>query len=232
MVYQRVINLFKGKSSLVIRALLKDVHRPRSGYELAEDLCMTPQWVNRILASLEEQGFVQRSGRGVQAQSELVDPLALIKAWLVSYQIHFNRMNLYFVKEGDPLGRIQKITTRESYQWALTGYEAANQIKASVVDTPPMIYLFPEDRDYRVQKNKLENEYALIPVLKHANLIILEPLDHEVTFYDSRQENSLPLVSPIQLFLDLYHLDAGRDIIRNLKDYWEKNQLGFLCELV
>jgi hypothetical protein len=225
-------NLFKGKASLVLREMLKDPKKAVSGSELAYSLNIAPEWSNRVLKTLEKQRLAQRSGYGMNATTRLLDPSELLKRWLASYRFNMNQSYYYLDRNDDPASAISKIADKEDYLWSFAAYSAANAIDEVIYDVPLMIYLYPTQGTLREARNKIENIYELVPVLKHGNLTVLDPYQKQCALFDARSINGNSCTSPLQLFLDLYWMDQGEFIIRELAPYWKKNNMEYVLDLV
>jgi DNA-binding HxlR family transcriptional regulator len=223
-------NPFKGEAGLIIRLLFTDPDKLWTGQEIAQDLNLSQAWVNRVLGTLEVHGIVHRTIRGPSSGTQLTQPAELLKKWVHQYQISLNPKHLYLLLDKSPLKQLMAIAEKEKWNFALTGYEAANLIKSSSSGAPPMVYLWPEAESkitFKQILSRLENQHRFIPVGKEANLIILEPFQKDAVFFGSRKIKRVTIVSPVQLVLDLYGLDQGKLIIKSLASFWEENQIPY-----
>lgn len=235
-------SLFKGQAGLVIRKILGSPGRQWTGRELALELGLSQAWVNRVLAHLLKEKLVLRNPQGRNSTTEIKNTRELLNQWTKYYHINQNPFTFYL--KTDSLKNLQKISLRENFTYALTGFEAVNKIKKVVHNVPSMVYVWPRSETsapgapealFRPKNKcpesfediltKLENVYDFIPVQKKANLILLKPVQKEAVFFESKIVNGSPLVSPVQLFLDLYGLSRGLFIIEQLSDYWKKNKI-------
>ena len=132
--------------------------------------------------------------------------------------------------KGDPLKLLHKLGPELGFQYAVTGYVAANYIKETTFNAPPMVYLYALKKS-QISFNeilmKLENIHNYISVLKKANLIILQPFQKEGVFIESKRIKGVNCVSPLQLYLDLHGLDRGSFVIEELNDHWQENGLFY-----
>ncbi len=237
-------SLFKGQAGLVIRKILGAPGYKWTGRELALELGLSQAWVNRVLTHLLKEKLVFRNSQGRNSTTEIKNTQEILGQWIKFY--HINRNPFTFYLKADPLKNLQEISSKENFIYALTGFEAANRIKKVVTNAPPMVYVWPRSETsapgapealFRPKNKcpelfgniltKLENVYDFIPVQKKANLIILKPMQKEAVFFESKIINGSPLVSPIQLFLDLYGLSRGFFIIEQLSEYWKKNEITY-----
>ena len=109
-------------------------------------------------------------------------------------------------------------------EYAATGYYAVSLLTSFVSGVPEMFYVYPSQTDitYDAFIMRLSNQFSLLPVQKGANLIVVEPYYRKGAFFDSKFFNKEKVVSPIQLYLDICHLDQGREFIKELAEYFHK----------
>lgn len=224
-------NPFKGKGSLVLRKLLENPKKQWAGKELATELNLSSAWVNRVVGTLEFEKFIERSGAGPQDTIYLKYPKKLIEKWVQSYHFDFNKIFLYLKLKDDPVKTLAKLSESLKFNYAVTGYRAANLIKKTTVDEIPMVYLWPssnQSSDFKPLLMKLENIHSFLPVTKGANLILLKPYLKDVVFFGSHAIRNTHTVSPLQLYLDLSTLDRGKYIIDELEPFWKKKGMDYV----
>ncbi len=223
-------NPFKGNAGLVVRKLISMPNKKWSGRELARELNISQAWVNRVLDSLVADRFVQRYNKGTDSYTEVIDVNKILKKWIQLYNITMNQIHFYIKLKGDPLKLLHKLGPELGFQYAVTGYVAANYIKETTFNAPPMVYLYALKKS-QISFNeilmKLENIHNYISVLKKANLIILQPFQKEGVFIESKRIKGVNCVSPLQLYLDLHGLDRGSFVIEELNDHWQENGLFY-----
>ncbi len=223
------VNPFKGAASRILRTLVADPTKKWSGRELAERLGLSQAWVNRVLTTLENYRIVQRGGNSPKSKTQLIDAQELLRRWTAIYSFQQNHTYLYLLQHKDPVRYLAKIAKEREYQYALTGYAAANLIKKVMYDAPPMAYLWStkDSVDFQSERATLENEHDFIPVLKKANLIIVEPVLGNDVFFGSTDLKGSRVVSPLQLFLDLYTMDRDHYIIEQLAAFWRQYHIPY-----
>lgn len=223
-----VHNPFKGKAGKVIRLLLSEPQRAWAGLAIAKELDCSQAWVNRLLDSLAKLGLVQRTSQGTKSQTQLLSTQHLLKKWVSLYSIDQNEQLFFYHPSKKPLQIMRSAQQKEGFLYALTGYAAVNAIKQTSHHAPPMVYLWPEKPDeqtFEALVKKLENVYGFIPVANQANIILLKPTQKESVFFKSLMVRGKPLVSAVQLYLDLYNLQRGLALIKELADFWREHQL-------
>jgi len=164
--------------------------------------------------------------------TQLVNAEELLKQWLAHYHFERHKLHFYLVQAKDPIGYLHKVCKEVAASYGLTGFSAANRVMGHplVYHAPPMVYLWPEslpDGKYRGFLAKLENNYDFIPVTKKGNLIILESYLKETVLYGRVAKDKKWVVSPLQLFLDLYALAPDGFVIKELAAYWQKHHIPY-----
>jgi hypothetical protein len=224
------VNPFKGKASLVLRSLLAHPEKSWTGTKIAINLGLSTAWVNRVIGTLEIEQIIKRSGLGPSDKIQLTKPKELIKKWKQHYHIQQNVFYHYLVQEKNPVKQLNNLSTKIGFDYAITGYAAANTINPIVHNAIPMAYLWPksnQQNDFESCVFKIENIFNFIPVRKNANIIIIKPIQKNAALFDSYTKNKTHYVSPLQLYLDLLGLDRGEFVIKELETYWEKRNLSY-----
>ena len=226
-----VQNPFRGKAGQVVRRLLTEPERHWKGAELARELNLASTWVSRVLSNLARQRLLQTGGRGARNKgTSLLNAKEMLARWLATYSFSGHRPHLYLIQEKDPLQYLDQVAEKIGAQYALTGYVAANLITPVIEKVVPMAYFWPPEawaKTYRAGLARLENEFRFIPVLKYANLVLLEPYIKEDVFFGRRKTQGIYTVSPLQLFLDLFTMAPERFVIEQLEDYWKENKVPY-----
>ena len=204
---------YSGRASRVLRVLLE---KPRSWriVDIAEELQkesgrdlkprdfeVSPASISKTIKSLTEQLLVRRQDGAISVP----EPKRLLLRWAEKYRERykwglrssFKLQNLF----GDNLLDVSQGLRREGAVFAFTGVAAAIQ-DAPYVDLSTIDVVVPRE-DSTVLR-------ALEPAGRRGpDLRIIHPYDAGVFLYQ-RDRNGLPLVSPVQVFLDLY-ARGGRD---------------------
>lgn len=196
---QQRVNPFSKRASLVLRALLADPGAILGVTALAERLDLAKSWVSQVLAELVVSGWVDEAGRGVR----LSDPVGLLHAWALEYTWRDNEAAGFTLPfEYDQiLERLPK--SLAGLQWALTLQSGAARLAPHVHYQGPL-HLYVDPADHGVALKRLDRLHAE-PTPSAGNLQLLRPYYGPATFYDLRERGALPIVSPVQLFLDLAH---------------------------
>ncbi|MFA6000500.1 MAG: type IV toxin-antitoxin system AbiEi family antitoxin [Thermoleophilia bacterium] len=191
-------NPFADKASLIIRELIANYGEMRGVRELAELLNLSPGFVSKIAAELEERSYVLKSLDGLR----LINPKELITDWVSHYNIRNNRQQRYFlpvISTEEVLKRIRELDLPES------GYALSVQAGASLIHryaAYDVVHIYVSDDE---MQNRFLKPLQLQSVERGENVILMKPKYINSVFYGSRKKSGLNVVSDLQLYLDLYH---------------------------
>jgi hypothetical protein len=204
---------FSGRASRILRVLLEKPRRWRTG-EIAEELRNATQSsgpcdfsvsvasVSKTLKSLTEQLLVRRQDGVIVVP----DPKKLLLAWAEKYRERYrSRMRSSFKLRnpfGDELSDVSQGLREQGRYFAFTGVAAASR-EAPFVDLDTIDILVPRESAAAFQS-------AESPSARGTDLRIIASYDHGVFLY-SRDIAGIRIVSPVQVFLDLY-ARGGRDL--------------------
>jgi len=194
---------FADKASLVLRFLFAE-GRAGGVRELARSVGLNPGYISRIVKAAEELGYVRilrnRSIRLIALEEVLGD-------WASIYHWKRNRIRHYALPER---GGEDTLLTRlkKSQKAALTMHAGANLIDNYVDYRGWHVYCMAVH-----EQTALEKDLALIQVEPGAgDVILMQPYYRESAFYGLRFPGGVPVVSDLQLYLDLFNFPVrGRD---------------------
>ena len=189
---------FSDKASLILRELLKNRDRLWGIREIAQKTGLDPGYVSRMGKSLEESGYVVRIDRKlkIRSQQELLDD------WVRAYELKKNELKPFFVMAPDAKSIIQRFTKMripKDFKYALSVQAGASLVAPHAV--------FKEVHIYVENSQSIEffqNELELTETDQGSNLVLMLPYYKHSVFYDCREIEGVPVVSDIQLYLDLY----------------------------
>jgi hypothetical protein len=215
-------NVFSGRSSRVLRILLEKP-RPWTLTEIANELkaetsriaqvfstqqirfAISLGAISKALSSLDEQLWVRRQGSSVVVP----EPRRLLLEWAEKYKERYRRRLRSSFETSNPLG--STLTQINSGLEPLLRAPYAFTAAAAAADAPFIdvdrvdVFLLLKQSDTKLRH--LDNR----PALERApRLRFNYPYDEGVFLY-ARNEASLPRVSNIQAYLDLY-ARGGRDL--------------------
>lgn len=194
---------FADKASLVLRFLFAE-GQAGGVRELARSVGLNPGYISRIVKSAEELGYV----RILQNRSiRLIAPEEILGDWSSIYNWRRNRIRHYALPER---GGENSLLTRlkESQNAALTMHAGANLIDNYVDYRGWHVYCRAIH-----EQTALEKDLALTLVEPGAgDVILMQPYYRESAFYGLRFPGGIPVVSDLQLYLDLFNFPVrGRD---------------------
>ena len=192
---KKVISIFKGKSSRILRVLL---HRPNRRWtlrELAIEAALSVGQVFKVIARLEDLDLIVRQNKtGVQ----LSKPGYLLDAWRAEYSYKINEVsNFYSLKSIPEIeNTIAKECQLQNMKYAFTLFSGASRVAPFARYNQTFAYL---DDAFEIAE-KLD----LKKVDSGSNVVLLKPFDEGV-YYGSQVKDNLLIVSNIQLYLDLFN---------------------------
>lgn len=163
----------------ILRVLANNPSGDMSKYKIARQTGATYPWVREFFLKLEGMGLVKGT--------RVLDYPALMRYWQSVYIKYKYRE--YMVKE--PL----KLLKNNELPYALTTYQAENLIQS---------YLFPSRVDVYIKEEDWRQWHDMISkkgLVGKGNMRLL--LADEHVFYKSFEKDSLKIVSPPQLIIDL-----------------------------
>lgn len=186
-------NVFSGKSSRIVRALLETYPKKNKPLQLAKMCRVSPALVTRVIEALEKESFVSRDG-GIL----LVDPGLLLDQWADNYQFKNNTVETQLFINKSLKENLKILVQRKGF--ILTRTAAASFIAPFA--------------DYQVIEAYKQESADIKPLLEQADVVllrgthgenvrILNPYDEGV-FDFSIKKDDVTTVGLIQLYLDLY----------------------------
>jgi len=202
---------FSDKASLVVRSLIDSPQR-RGIRDLAEELDLTPGYVSKVVKQLDRSGYIARGDAGISLRhvDELLDD------WVHAYRGREPAFSAgFFVlapSAEELLDRLRRAEVAGSERYALTGQAGAHLVAPLAEFDRVDVYVRNED-DAGFIASKLEARSAD----RGANLQIMIPYYRISALFDCRRVEELPVVSDLQLYLDLYDFPVrGREQAEHL----------------
>jgi hypothetical protein len=216
----RSMNVFSGRSSRVLRVLLEkprvwsltniakelaaEGERVEPIFRQPMDFAVSQGSISKVLSSLEEQLWIRRQGSAVLVP----EPRRLLVEWAEKYKERYRwRLRSSFELPnpfGNSVSRIsEQLPEQVSGAYAFTGAAAASLVAPFVELDRVDIFLGSEESGTRLRQ--LAERESTGPKLR-----LIYPYDIGVFLY-SKREGSVPIVSNLQAYLDLY-ARGGRDL--------------------
>lgn len=186
---------FSDKASLVLRALIA-LGPGRGVRSIAEQAGLSAGYVSKIVQELEERGYVARRAEGLA----LRNGHELLQDWVRAYRKRWVERRGYFL----PVPRAQAVMDAMREASISDDYVLALQAGASLVAPYAdfdVVDVYVHSIDAAVA---LASRLDAREVERGANLRVGVPSYRISAFYDSQEAAGLPVVSDLQLYLDLY----------------------------
>ena len=195
-------SLFKLKASRILRVLLSDPNRPWKIEQLAKEAQVSTGHVYNIKEELLDREWAHFDNKGLK----LDEPESLLQEWCNEYQAEEKPCtNFYSLLAPSELETRIKMSCNDlKVRYALSGLAGAFRLAPFVRYHRVTFYL--EDKI-----DELAKIMDLKSVTSGENVTVITPLDDGV-FYNLDRIGEMPVVSPIQLYLDLNMLgDRGKE---------------------
>lgn len=211
----RSFDPFSDRGSLIARTLHEAVSDERAWgvRELAAAAGVSPATATRVVRELERHGVeVQRRGRN--ASVRLVDAGALISAWTRAYDWTRNAGVAFNAPVGDPARFLVRLGRAWSGpRWALTLHAGAARLAPISTWTRAHLYVDAADLQALVELGRAQGWEPA----EGGNVVLLKPWYRTSVWHGLQQVQGLPVVSPLQLALDLWHYPLrGREQAEHL----------------
>jgi len=191
------VNPFSDKASFVLRVLFESPKRAWRVTEITRKVDLTKGWVSVVSRELLERGYIADLRDGFR----LLDIESALHDWSQYYQWNRNRIESYsapfdYVELLAKLQRSKEVRTG----CALTLLSGADQIAPHVQHGQAHLYVHP----LRTQlASSLREQLFLEPVSAGGNVHLVQPFYKRSAFFGVRTVNNLPVIAPVQLYLDL-----------------------------
>lgn len=213
---RRSFDPFADRSSLVLRTLLEEGdHRDRAWgvRELAAAAGVGPATVTRTIRELERHRVVDV--RRVERQSEirLKDGRALFAIWTGAYDWRKNQSITLKAPVGDPLRFLRRSKDAFGCKWALTLQAGASLVAPHATWERVHVYVDVQSGEGLLEIAK-QQEW---PVGDEGRLVLMKPYYRDAVWYGAREIQGLPVVTDLQLALDLWQYPLrGREQAEHL----------------
>ena len=185
--------LYGPKSERVLRVLFGGKGRTWKVVPLAEEARVSTGTVSIVRNLLLEREWARETDQGL----ELTQPEKLLKDWAVAWGRRRQRPRTYFtmLKLADVEAKMADFAARQNRPFALTGTAGAWR-------RAPMTRYIRTQAYWDGDPAELANAADLKPAEAGANVHIFDPRDDGV-FFQLEKIDGVPVVSPLQLYLDL-----------------------------
>jgi hypothetical protein len=198
---KRFKNLFADKASIILRMMLQDPGKRWVVRDFVSTELLSIGMTQEVLQSLEFKGYIDRIRRGPKSYSVLTNPEKLIEDWLKWYYFGKNTIESYYSPDKNILRKLKTVLNKDEY--ALTLHTGANLITSFVKTTDIYIYIKTEDWSNCILN--IRQKLGLKELVRGGNIYFVDPFYHSSIFNRIQTIRGYPVVSNIQLYLDLYN---------------------------
>ena len=215
-------NIFSDRSSLVLRALLREPGRQWKLKELAAE-GITPILAGYVLERAEAYGFVHRVQAGYKSYAELVDPKSLLETWSRSYRIVDLLPMTFQFRGADFLPALRDVLMAKGVGFALTLFSASRRIAPYVKNTREFVYLDASPSEILDILGQASSQLGLARAEQRWNVCFFSPFYRRSIFKHVRLLKDYPAVDDLQLYLDLTgYPPVGYEEANFLVQHWKK----------
>jgi hypothetical protein len=200
-------SLFSTKATWVMRRLFTDRDRPWTMEELSRESGVSIGHVKKTLDRLSAEGFVEKSWGAIR----LADAGGLLDSWRDAHGIGADGWTGYHSPLRHQEEMVRRLRTIGGEGWALTLGSGVSLVAPLVRSTDVHAYL-------EAPTDALVDALDLTAVEFGGNVHLMEPRDEGVMF-NVRTIGDIPVVSDLQLYLDLYNWPTrGREQAEHLRE--------------
>jgi hypothetical protein len=187
--------LFSPRASRIIRVLLADPFVAWKVDEVSKKAEVSLGLVATVKKILLDREWIMERNVGFA----LIKPEELLQEWVSQYTYRKNRIsNLYSIKDESAIEQeLKEYCSVNNIRYALTLFSGASRVAPYA--RYKGVYAYIEDGS---KETMLQQALGLKQVATGPNVTFLVPYDEGV-FYGLMKYNEMPVVSPIQLYLDL-----------------------------
>lgn len=219
---QLVQNVFSDRSSLVFRRLLEKPERKWTTLDFVP-FGVSKGLASEVLARAEALGYVERVRKGPNSYTRLIRKEKLLKDWQASYTFENNLQTYYYYPKADFLKVAARYLQAQKSRYALTLFSASRLIAPYVKETREFLYLDLRRDEFFPFLKEMEIQAGLLKLVKGGNVCFAMPFYRSSVFRDSRKLKGYPVVSNLQLYLDLIGFPpSGPEEAEHLVPYFEK----------
>jgi hypothetical protein len=210
----RRVDPFSDRNSLIARTLLQEPGRRWGVREIADAAELSPGTTSQIVRTLASMGVVEFHRRGRSAKVWIENPKPLIARWAGAYSWERNQAVSFAASMGDPLRFVRRAERAfRSRRWALTLQAGASLVAPHASWERAHVYVDVESVREIFDIADAEGW----PAAQDGGLVLMKPYYRHSVWDGLRLVEDLPVVSDIQLVLDLWHYPLrGREQAEHL----------------
>ncbi|MBI4430872.1 MAG: hypothetical protein HY587_04070 [Candidatus Omnitrophica bacterium] len=223
-----VKNIFGDRSSLTLRALLREPKKKWTLVDLTKE-GISISLASDVLSKAEARGYVERVIKGPNSYTRLIRKDALLKDWLSAYAFEQNDQTYYLTTDKNFLKTCALYLKQKKKIFALTQYSASRLISPYVKDGRHFIYLDLERGEFPAFLKEMATQLNLYKLVQGGNVCFALPFYRSSVFRDSGAVKGYPVVSRLQLYLDLMTFPpTGTEEAEHLVSYFKRKGQAFV----
>jgi hypothetical protein len=186
-------SLYSPKAERVLRVLLAAGRRNWRMQELADEARVSLGQAANLKKLLLDREWMEADTEGLRMRSFDDAVLPLLTEWAGNYRAERSAASEYYSLK--PIPQTEAELARAKVRLAFTGFSGAARFAPTVRYQRVTAYVLGS-------RSALIERVGLKPVPSGGNVTLIEPYDEGV-FYGTRAIEGAPVVSPVQLFLDI-----------------------------
>lgn len=212
-------NIFSDKASVAARKMLAEPGLRWVIRDFVSRGGLSLGMAQGVLSAMEQLGCLERVKKGPGSYARLSEPELLLSEWVNAYKFGLNTVYTCYAPEKDLLKRLKSVVSAGEY--ALTLHTGANLLTGFVASEDVYVYL--RLKDWKKGLGELKQKLDLKELVRGGNIHLIRPFYRHGAFYGVRKIKGYPVVSNLQLYLDLYNFQPrGREHAIYLKEMLER----------
>jgi len=208
-------NIFADKASLVLRRMLREPGRRWVVRDFVGTDGVSLGLAQAVLEAVEAMGCAERNKKGARSFTLLTNPELLIAEWVKAYSGSRNEIRTFYLPYPNVVRKMKNALAGLPY--ALTLHVGANFLTSWV--KTEHVHLYLDDTAEPDLLLNVRQRLGLKELVNGGNVHIIRPYYAQSGFFNSQKTNGYPIVSKLQLYLDLYNYQPrGREHAERLKE--------------
>jgi hypothetical protein len=190
-------SLYSPKAERILRVLLTVAKRNWRMQDLADEADVSLGQVANVKKLLSDREWIEADVAGFRLRSLDQAVFPIVREWAENYRMGRSAARDYYSFKPIPQTEVEiaEASKQLKARFAFTGFSGAVRFAPAVRYQRISAYLLGD-------QPALASQVGLKPVSSGANVTLLEPYD-EGAFYGTQEVERAPVVSPVQLYLDL-----------------------------
>ena len=200
---------FADRASLVSRVLVEHPGRIWKSRELAACAGVSTMTASHVVRQLHQMGALEVQRQGRSSQIRLRSVRTLVELWAAHYEWTRNPRVTMTAPIGDPIRFLPRLLSLlGNEQWALTMQAGASLVAPHATWNKIHLYLDIGNAQDLHDVFGIEDYHSS----DQGRLVVMQPWYRDSVWYGLRSMKNFPVVSNLQLALDLWHYEVrGRE---------------------